>query len=200
MELYSQTAQDENGDIVNSASVTVTVSSSGAMAIIYDKDGDALSNPFLTGYDRSKGEVEFQAANNLYTIVVSGNPAASKVNQALFDINEATTTGDINASNIDLSAVSATFHGITTAVAVSNIYEPFAESDWPLMMEDKSWFDEDGVGGDGDWLGSLTTTERDALSPSNGDVCYNTTTSTVQKHLSGSWATEAHNVNSLLVL
>jgi len=88
-----------------------------------------------------------------------------------------------------LDAVSETFPGITTAVAVSNIYEPFLESDWPLMMEDKSWFDEDGVGGDGVWHGSITTTERDTLSPSEGDVCYNTTTSTFQKYLSSSWGT-----------
>ena len=85
MELYSQTAQDSSGDIVNGSSVTVTIASSGANATLYDKDGDALSNPFLTGYDRSKGEVEFQADNGLYNITVTGNPGATKANQALFD-------------------------------------------------------------------------------------------------------------------
>jgi len=206
VELYSQTATDESGNVVNGSSVSVTVSSSGANATIYDKAGDALGNPFLTGYDRSSGEVEFQAANNLYTITVAGNPGASKVNQALFDINEATTTGDINASSVELSAVNETFPGITTAVAVSNIYEPFLESDWPLMMGDKSWFDEDGVGDDGTYHGSITTTARDLLSPNEGDVCYNTTTSTLTPQLPhfrsicqahGLQPIEAHNENSL---
>jgi hypothetical protein len=85
MELYSQTATDEAGNVVNGSSVSVTIASSGLPATIYDKDGVALSNPFLTGYDRSRGEVEFQAANGLYNITVPGNPGASKKNQALFD-------------------------------------------------------------------------------------------------------------------
>jgi len=88
-----------------------------------------------------------------------------------------------------MDAISASFAGIGTAVAVSNIYEPFLESDWPLMMAEKSWYDEDGVGGDGTYHGSITTTARDLLSPSEGDVCYNTTTSTFQKYLSSSWGT-----------
>lgn len=45
MELYSQTATDESGNIVNGASVSVTVTSSGLPATIFDKDGGALSNP-----------------------------------------------------------------------------------------------------------------------------------------------------------
>jgi len=112
------------------------------------------------------------------------------------DGNSSTDTGVtisdldvLTANGVDLAAVSETFPGITTAVAVSNIYEPYLESNWPLMMEDKSWFDEDGVGGDREDYGSITTTERDALSPNEGDTCWNETTSTFQKYLSSSWGT-----------
>ena len=86
MELYSNTATDESGNVVNGASVSVTIASSGAVVTgLKDKDGNALGNPFLTGYDRAKGEIEFQAANGLYNITVTGNPGATKKNQALYD-------------------------------------------------------------------------------------------------------------------
>jgi len=104
MELYSDTAQDENGDIVNGASVSVTISSGGAPATLYDKDGGALDNPFLTGYDRSKGEIEFQAANGLYNVTVTGNPGATKKNQPLLDPTDFSSTGiDDNATSTSIT-------------------------------------------------------------------------------------------------
>lgn len=86
----------------------------------------------------------------------------------------------------ELSGV--TFAGITTPVAISNIYEPFKESNWPLMMQDKSWYDEEGYGVDGAYHGTVTTTQRNALTPSQGDVCYNSTTAQFEKYSGSAWA------------
>ena len=118
MELYSQTATDESGDIVNSASVSVTITSSGLPATIFDKDGGALSNPFLTGYDRSKGEVEFQAVDGLYNVTVTGNPGATKKNQSLFDsTSSALTAAEIHAASLKATPIDADEIGLVDTAA-----------------------------------------------------------------------------------
>lgn len=90
MELYSQIVQDEKGDIVNGATVTVYVASSGAVATVYDKDGVSQANPFLSGLNRSKGEIEFAAENGLYNVkVTNGASTVWHYNQALFDATSA---------------------------------------------------------------------------------------------------------------
>lgn len=104
MELYHDTAQDSKGNIINGATVTVTVHSSGAPADIYDKDGNSLANPFLSGYDRSNGEIDFAAEDGLYDIqIVSGSTVTLKA-IGLFD-SDATrlAVGNINTPVIDLS-------------------------------------------------------------------------------------------------
>jgi hypothetical protein len=74
MEMYHNTVQDASGNIINGAVVTVTLVSSGANATIYDKDNVALSNPFNSGYQRSKGETDFKAADGIYNVqIVSGD-------------------------------------------------------------------------------------------------------------------------------
>ncbi len=73
MEMYHNTVQNAQGDIINGATITVTLVSSGANATIFDKNDDALSNPFTSGYDRSKGETDFKAADGIYNVqIVSG--------------------------------------------------------------------------------------------------------------------------------
>ena len=94
----------------------------------------------------------------------------------------------------DIAAVSAgSFPGIDTVVAISNIYRPRiddgVDGDWIDKATYQSWYDEEGYGVDGDYHGTLTTTQRDALSPSTGDVCYNSTTTTFQKYSGSAWAT-----------
>jgi hypothetical protein len=54
-----------------------------------------------------------------------------------------------------------------------------------------------GTGHAGLKLNSLTTAQRDALTPSNGMVIYNTTTSKVQQYIGGAWADVASGSGTL---
>lgn len=74
MENFYTTVQTTTGDVVNGATVTVYDASSGLPATIYEPDGvTPLSNPFLSGYARNEGEIEFGAANGQYNIeIVNG--------------------------------------------------------------------------------------------------------------------------------
>jgi len=73
VELYHETAQDSRGNILNGATITVYDAGTSDLATIFDKDGGSLDNPFLSGYERSSGEVDFAAADGLYDIKVSGD-------------------------------------------------------------------------------------------------------------------------------
>lgn len=74
MENFYTTVQTTTGNVVNGATVTVYDASSGLPATIYEPDGvTPLANPFLSGYARSEGEIEFGAANGQYSIkIVNG--------------------------------------------------------------------------------------------------------------------------------
>lgn len=74
MENFYTTVQTPTGDVVNGATVTVYDASSGLPATIYEPDGvTLLANPFLSGYARDEGEIEFGAANGQYNIkIVNG--------------------------------------------------------------------------------------------------------------------------------
>lgn len=74
MENFYTTVQTATGNVVNNATVTVYDNSTGLPATIYLPDGvTPLVNPFLSGYARSEGEIEFGAANGQYNIkIVNG--------------------------------------------------------------------------------------------------------------------------------
>ena len=73
MALYHEVVQDARGNVINGAQVTVTLSSTGALAQIYNKNVVPLPNPFLSGYDRGAGEIDFMAEDGLYDIQVASN-------------------------------------------------------------------------------------------------------------------------------
>jgi hypothetical protein len=72
METYYNIVQDTSGNIINGATITV-YDSTGAVATIYNNDGSSLTNPFLSGLNRSEGEIEFAAESGTFDIrVVNG--------------------------------------------------------------------------------------------------------------------------------
>jgi hypothetical protein len=104
MEMYHNTVQNDQGYIVNGATVTVTLVSSGANATIFDKNDDALSNPFTSGYDRSKGETDFKAANGIYNVqVVSGT--TTTINAVALIDPTTFSTGLNDADRIKLDSI-----------------------------------------------------------------------------------------------
>lgn len=122
MEMYHNTVQTTSGDIVNGATVTVYVASSGSTATIYDKDGNSQSNPFNSGLNRSEGEIEFAAEDGLYNIKIeNGGETDWLYDVALYDPDdEAGLTSHINdASDAhDASAISNVAAGNIVATDV----------------------------------------------------------------------------------
>lgn len=99
MERYNNTVQASNGDIIATATITVYLSSSGALATIYmDNETTTISNPFTisdSNYD-TDGSFWFKAANDLYDIkVVNGADTSWIYDAALFDV----TSGDVSLAD-----------------------------------------------------------------------------------------------------
>lgn len=92
MEGYYNTLTDDEGNIVNGATITVYDDDGGAAATLYKSDGvTSLINPFLSGYDRSEGEIEFKAADGVYNVkIVSGASTDWLYGLTLQDINQST--------------------------------------------------------------------------------------------------------------
>lgn len=83
MQKYKANVQGTNGDAINEVSVTVRLADTGALATIYsDADGSALSNPFT---NKTNGVIEFWAANNRYSVELSGGASGSDSQVVLFD-------------------------------------------------------------------------------------------------------------------
>jgi len=97
MELYTRSYLDKNrGTPINGAVVTV-YTTIGTTAAIFDYQGNAQINPFLTGLNRSEGEIEFAAADGLYDLKIeSGGETEWIRSQGLFDSDGggAATGGD----------------------------------------------------------------------------------------------------------
>lgn len=74
MEVFTSTVTDDEGNVVNGSTVTVLVKSTGlpvASASVYEPDEvTVLGNPFLSGYARSEGEIEFAVANGKYDVKI----------------------------------------------------------------------------------------------------------------------------------
>jgi hypothetical protein len=104
MEMYHNTVQDAAGNIINGAVITVKLASDNSIATIYDKDGSALSNPFVSGYDRSKGETDFKAANELYNVEVVNGTTTTIESISLIDPNTF-STGMTAADRIKLDSI-----------------------------------------------------------------------------------------------
>jgi hypothetical protein len=106
MEMYHNTVQDAAGNIINGAVITVTLASDDSTATIYDKNGDALANPFSSGYDRSKGETDFKAANGLYNVQVASGTTTTIEAVGLIDPGTF-STGLNSADRIKLDDIEA---------------------------------------------------------------------------------------------
>jgi hypothetical protein len=104
MEMYHNTVQDAAGNIINGAVITITLASDDSTATIYDKNGDALSNPFSSGYDRSKGETDFKAANGLYKVQVASGTTTTIEAVGLIDPGTF-STGLNSADRIKLDSI-----------------------------------------------------------------------------------------------
>ena len=102
--MYHNTVQDAAGNIINGAVITVKLASDNSIATIYDKDGSALSNPFVSGYDRSKGETDFKAANELYNVEVVNGTTTTIESISLIDPNTF-STGMTSADRIKLDSI-----------------------------------------------------------------------------------------------
>jgi hypothetical protein len=71
MQKYFNYVQNTHGDAIQGASVAVTITSSGATATIYSDDGiTTTTNPLTTD---ENGYFGFYAADNIYTLTISGN-------------------------------------------------------------------------------------------------------------------------------
>lgn len=90
MERYNNTVQESNGDIVTTATVTVYLSSTGAVASIFkDDEITAINNPFTISDDNynTDGAFWFKAANGLYDIKVNNGSDVWSYDESLYDLN-----------------------------------------------------------------------------------------------------------------
>lgn len=96
----------------------------------------------------------------------------------------ATAGGKPLENNSNIAALNnKAFLGVGTVVDAV-IYDTSLDSDggaWRNRCTRTSWYKE--VAESGSYLGSMTTTARDLLSPTAGDLIYNTTTATWQKYI-----------------
>jgi len=97
MERYNGVVQDSSGNIITTATITVYLSSNGAVASIFlDDETTAINNPFTiadTNYDLD-GSFWFKAANSLYDVkVVSGADTSWVYDKNLSDNNDQTIFG-----------------------------------------------------------------------------------------------------------
>lgn len=101
MEFYQNTYTDSSGNIINGATVTV-FTSTGAVATIYDNAGSPQSNPFLTGLNRSEGEIEFAAADGTYDIKIENGAEVDWLHaKTLFDVEDGfAATGKIQSGYV----------------------------------------------------------------------------------------------------
>jgi hypothetical protein len=77
MQKYFNYVQNTHGDAIQGASVAVTITSSGATATIYSDDGvTTTTNPLTTD---ENGYFAFYAADNNYTLTISGNGITTSV-------------------------------------------------------------------------------------------------------------------------
>lgn len=108
MKKYFDTVQDQAGNAVSGASVTVYNYGTTTKASIYsDSIGTAKSNPVTTD---SSGYFEFYASNGRYTLTVTGaNTAGKQVADVLVqDINDASYLSSSNAQAQTYTAFTTT--------------------------------------------------------------------------------------------
>lgn len=186
------------GDINDAVTASAA---SAAAALVSENNADA--SEIAAELAETNAETAQTAAELAETNAETAQTAAelAETNAETAETNASASETNAAASAVEAAASAAytkdltfpaladiAFPDIATSVAVSNIYEPFLESNWPLMMEDKSWYDEEGYGVDGVYHSTVTTTERDALTPAQGDVCYNSTTTQFEKYNGSAWA------------
>ena len=90
------------------------------------------------------------------------------VNKLLFSVSSITFNANLSGANLDIKSRGNTFSVSAKNVNLSGTTRVVV-SKTPLQ------------------LASFTTTERDALTPLNGDLILNTTTNKIQARVNGSW-------------
>jgi len=97
MQKYHNTAQDKQGNIITTATISVFLANTGTLATLYqDNEIDTFNNPFDisdANYD-SKGMFFFKAENGTYDIkIVNGSDTTWIYDRVLFDFNDSVTFG-----------------------------------------------------------------------------------------------------------
>lgn len=81
MQRWSDAVLDPNGNAIRGATVTVTVTDTGATASLFSINGaTAQDNPMTTGSD---GEYYFYAANGRYTVTIEATGYATETKEVL---------------------------------------------------------------------------------------------------------------------
>lgn len=97
MQKYHNTAQDKQGNIITTATITVFLANTGTPATLYkDNEIDTFNNPFDISDDNydSKGMFFFKAENGTYDIkIVNGGDTTWIYDRVLFDFSDDTTFG-----------------------------------------------------------------------------------------------------------
>lgn len=104
MEKFFGVAQDDRGNVLAGATVTVTLTSSGATATIYEDDETTpLSNPLTSD---SRGRFDFKAANASYDVKVKkGSDTYTLTSVQLFDGFTAVSVADIDDPSAELNVL-----------------------------------------------------------------------------------------------
>lgn len=130
---FDTALQDLEGNAVNGATVTVYDVDTGTPSTIYRKDGStSLSNPFLTGYEYSTGEIIFTADNGQYDIkIVNGAETRWIENITIID-------GSSLVSDTDLATT--TTAGIVEKATTAEMTAGTADK-YPDAAETKTYVD-----------------------------------------------------------
>lgn len=110
MEKFFGVAQDLNGDVLPGATVTVTITSSGATATIYEDDESTpKSNP---GTADGSGRFEFKAANSEYDVKFKlGSYSYTLTSLVLNDGFSEVSVADINDPSAELNLLAGSSQG-----------------------------------------------------------------------------------------
>lgn len=137
MKMYYNTVTDTSGTVVNGATVTV-YEDGGAVASIYDYLGAPMANPFLSGLNRSEGEIEFAAVSGKYDIkIVNGSETDWLRDEVLFDPADpgtlgSTTPGVITCSTFTSSGIDDNATGERVQIEDGSLNLGTAGSSYPI--------------------------------------------------------------------
>lgn len=131
MELKTFTAQDLEGNVIESPSVTVYSAGTTTLATgLIDKSGLALGNPFFGSFS---GEIAFSAPDGEYDIKVSKDGRESIVRRIRFtDLPNAISSAENSAASAAASAISA---GRSAASIKKRFFITIPSGSMPLAVQ-----------------------------------------------------------------